>query len=626
MSPNEHPCETGCQERCVLSSKSRSVSLTHISLLLVGLMWVLPFLNPRHAYPLTRFYQEWWSALLGVLATGILAGRGFWRSHQVPRIALLPVLLVAIAMVQWYMGMIPYFEQVLLYILYFLFATMLMLLGARLSEVIGLEKMAGTLAMFLLVGAELSALVGMLQQTHWHTPVDSLIAMKISASIYGNIAQPNHFANYIALGLISLGLLLQQKRLNRAVTALLAAPLILVLALSGSRSAWLYLLAMLAAAWWVSRRHNELRALLRYSLLLAAGFVVINLVLQLSFVTGSDHVVNTLQRLMGNNETGAVRLYLWQEAVLMFVKSPWLGNGFGQFAWQHFQLLPELRPHGVEGLYNNAHNIFFQLAAEAGFPGLLAIGVTLGTWLSGLRKELTIHPSSPTTTEGSVEEPPLAAYWWGLSLLAVLGIHSLLEYPLWYTYFLAIAAILLGALDRTRYSLQLSQVGRLSSIAVLLMAIATLIQVRVGYRQLEQVLATRTLANRDPLMQKSLREKISTLQDSTLLSPYSELFMGLQIEINEDHLADKLDANSRVLRFMPIGSVSYRQSLLLAQSGDLKKAKVAMKCAIWSYPNEYLQWRQRMVKLAEKDPAHFSALIEFASQSEQEYRSAVHKS
>ena len=35
--------------------------------------------------------------------------------------------------------------------------------------------------------------------------------------------------------------------------------------------------------------------------------------------------------------------------------------------------------------------------------------------------------------------------WWVLSLAVILGIHSMLEYPLWYAYFLGIAAVVLGA-------------------------------------------------------------------------------------------------------------------------------------------------------------------------------------
>jgi len=85
----------------------------------------------------------------------------------------------------------------------------------------------------------------------------------------------------------------------------------------------------------------------------------------------------------------------------------------------------------------------------------------------------------------------------GLCALGVLAIHSLLEYPLWYTYFVAVAAILLGALDETRYRLELRKVGRLSVAAILLLGLMTLLQLRSGYQQLEQTLAIRPASAAD---------------------------------------------------------------------------------------------------------------------------------
>src|SRR3989339_1261646 len=83
-----------------LRSSFQGLRLTHISLTLVGLMWVLPFLHYRHQYPLTTFYQEWWSALLGVAALTLLVGRAYWQRPEIPRIAQLPVGLAAIALLQ----------------------------------------------------------------------------------------------------------------------------------------------------------------------------------------------------------------------------------------------------------------------------------------------------------------------------------------------------------------------------------------------------------------------------------------------------------------------------------------------------------------------------------------------
>ena len=592
----------------MLKNAPRLANLTHICLALVGVMWVLPFLSYRHAFPLTTFYPEWWSALIGVLALTLLASKDFWAQPEIPRIAQLPAALIAVILIQWILGKLPYFDQALLYILYLLFAALLMLLGARLRDCLGFGKLAMVLAVFLLVGGELSALIGVLQHYQWHTFLDSVVVVKVSPNIYGNLAQYNHFANYIALGLISLGLLYQQLKLKAYHVILLAIPLLFVLTLSGSRSSWLYLLSMAGMAWWVGRNDARQLPLLRYSLLLIAGFGVMHLIVQLPFVAGAESSVNTVQRLFNDNASTGIRLYLWRESLAMLMHSPLLGVGIGQFAWNHFQLLPEMQQSGIVGLYNNAHNLVFQIAAEAGVAGLLALFIPLVIWFLGLRQSVSDD-----------------AHWWGYSILGVLAIHSLLEYPLWYTYFVAIAAVLLGALDETRYRLELRNIGRLSVAAILVLGLISLTQLMRGYHNLEQVYEIRSKGDLDENDSKLLRDKLVAAHGGSLLTPYVELIMTTLIEVNEDHLDEKLAVNTRVMHFVPISSVVYRQALLLAQNSQLEQAKAILKQAIWSYAKDYGQPRHDLLELAVKDPAHFSPLLEFALYQEQEYRSAVHK-
>jgi O-antigen ligase len=572
-------------------------------------MWVLPFLHYRHQYPLTTFHQEWWSALLGVLALVLLVAHDYWQRPEIPRIVQLPVALIAVILLQWGLGKMVYSNQALLYALYLMFAMLLMLLGARLREKFSMEKLAQVLAVFLLIGAELSAMIGILQQYRWHTPLDSVVVMKVSSGVFGNLAQPNHFANYIALGLISLGLLYRQRKLKAGYVALLAVPLLFVMTLSGSRSSWLYLLLMCGLAWWWTRRDAGQRALLRYSLLLISGFGLMHLAVQLPFMSVTDDTVNTVQRLVGNAaSSGSIRPHLWYEAVLIFMQSPWLGAGFGQFAWQHFQLQPALFQSNVTGLYNNAHNLIFQLAAETGVAGLLVLFASLGVWLYGLRR---------ATLD--------AAHWWGYAALGVLAIHSLLEYPLWYIYFLAVAAILLGALDETRYHLELRNVGRMFVVAIMLLGLLTLAQLRNGHRQLEQAMGISSAPATGSTAFEHTRDMLAAIHGGSLLSPYAELSMSALIEINDEHLNEKLELNTRVMHFVPIAVVAYRQALLLAQSGRQEQAKTIIEQAVWSYPGDFAATRQQLAGLAEKDPAHFSALLEFAVRKEQEYQRAVHQ-
>ncbi len=568
--------------------------LTHISLAMVGLMWVFPFLYYRHQYPLTTFDQEWLSALLGLLALSLLTSRE--KRQAIPRIVQLPFALIVLIMLQWLMGMMPYFGQALLYILYLMFALLLMMLGNWLREDLGLEKTVAVLAVFLLIGAEISAVIGVLQHFHLHSPLDSVIVMAQS-SVYGNLAQPNHFADYIALGLISMGLLLQQRKIPALYVVLLVIPLLFVMTLSGSRSSWLYLVVMSVLAW-----RGGQRTMLYYCLLLLAGFVLMHGIVQLPIMAGT-HSISTWQRFTGEDAEGGIRLYLWHEAWLMFKQSPWLGAGFGQFAWQHFQLGPALQRTQITGLYNNAHNLVFQLAAEAGIAGLTVLFVSLAVWLNGVRRSVMT-----------------ASHWWGYAVLGVLGIHSLLEYPLWYVYFLAIAATLLGVLDETRY--RLYSVGRITLTTLLLLGLLALLELRIGYQQLKEMQSLRPVAGNATFFEHT-RDGFFALHKGSILSPYANLFSGSYIEVNGDHVAEKLAFNSNLMRFVPIEPVVYRQAFLLAQNDQPQQAQQVFEQALWSYPQNAVE-QQQLVKLAEKEPARFAALLKFANQTEMEYARAIH--
>ena len=287
----------------------------------------------------------------------------------------------------------------------------------------------------------------------------------------------------------------------------------------------------------------------------------------------------------------------------MFTQFPILGVGFGQFAWHHFELLPLLRAGNITGLYNNAHNLVFQLAAEAGIAGLLALFVPFGIWFYGLRR---VQPS--------------ASHWWGYAALGVLATHSMLEYPLWYTYFLAIAAVLLGAFDETRYHPRLHKAGRALLAAILLMGVVLLMQMHSSYRILKDTVAiTLGSENASARIRDGL---IEVQQHGLLLSPFAAPFIFDYTDVNTDHIKQKLALGSNVIRFIPSAVSVYRQAYLLAQDGQLDQSRQLLEQAIWSYPDNR-DARQLLQNLAVKDPVHFSRLLEFYLQKEQERASAV---
>ena len=598
------------------------IGWTHISLTLVGMMWVLPFLYFYHQFPLTTFYQECGAALLGLGAMSLLASKRYWQQPHIPRIVLLPLGLALVVLVQFALGRGVYLNYTLLVMLYLLWVALLMMLGQYLREELGLPLLATALAAFLLLGAELSAMVGILQNYPWRSILDYVVSVKTGAAVVGNMGQPNHFADYTTLGLISLGLLRLRWNMRAWQTALLAAPLLFVLVLSGSRSAWLYLLFLAALAYLWQRRDKSCLPFLHYSLLLLLGFGLMHLVVQIPWLAGLNGNETSMDRMIaagtasfGAGGSSSIRLHIWHEAWLIFSQFQLLGAGFGQFGWQHFLLGPSLHNTNIQGLYNNAHDLVMQTAAEMGLAGLLVLLGTLALWLRQARSAAhTVY------------------HWWGYGLLAVLAIHSLLEYPLWYVYFLGVAALVLGMLDNTAYRLGSRVVGRWSLTGVLLLGAFTMWQAAQGYGKLEMLNAhIRPESQRDGsdaeqrMEAQPISDGLMAIQgiQSLLLRPYIEF---AQSRAGWDHVTDKGALNERVMRFAPVGVEVYRESLLLARAGRQDAAAAQMERAIWAFPGDFPATLEKLRALAQMDadPARFPALLEFALQKYQEHQHASH--
>ena len=285
-------------------------------------------------------------------------------------------------------------------------------------------------------------------------------------------------------------------------------------------------------------------------------------------------------------------MYLWHEAWLIFSRFPIFGAGFGQFAWQHFLLGPQLHRTLITGLYDNAHNLIFQMAAETGIAGLAILLLSLVVWWRGMRR---------------IETSP--ARWWAYAVLAVLCVHSLLEYPLWYGYFLAIAAVLLGLLDESKYRVRVAPFVLMAVVA----GMFALYQLKAGYQEIRDALASKAGHERDMLV---------SMRGRSILAPLAHFYATPYVEVNSDHLDEKLAFNGKVVRFMPVAEPAYLESYLLAEDGKTEEAKRMFAEAYWSYPDS--EEKKQLVELADKDPAHFASLLKFAHQTEQEYASAIH--
>jgi O-antigen ligase len=537
---------------------------------LIGFAWVLPFQSPNFYAPISSFYGEAAAAVLALAAITCLYGRSTWPNVQVPLASLGFLGFAGLILLHIALGRVDYPQQNLLAVLYLIWATALAALAWRLREIFGLERLVTALSWFTLAGALASAALGLGQLWGISSPLQPFMLPRVAGRIFANTGQPNHLANYLCMGIASLAFLYGSTRVRLPIALAALAPMLMVLELSGSRSVWLYLpaLVFLALLYRALRPSSVSTRILLLSVAAFAGFVLAQWLAGVLAAQLPASVQSIGSRVRSDGMFSPVRFRQWNEAWLMFRDAPLFGQGFREFPWQHFLLNAQLPPPRADDVVNdNAHNLVLHTMAEFGLAGIAVLVAGMALWLrSALRSEFS------------------AAMWWVLSLAAILGIHSMLEYPVWYAYFLGIAAVLLGASETAAVTIGARTGGRPVLALVLLLGWVACANIYQDYRALQSL---HRIAPSDAAVQgPSPTEVLLELQQHSLFTPYVELALARTIMLDREQIENKVLLNGAVMHFAPASDVVYRQAVLLALDGQEDAARMQWDLAAANYPDD----------------------------------------
>lgn len=533
----------------------------------------LPFLLPWHPLPIPSFYAEWSAMALGLLALGALAftARGPEHSFRIPFVALAPAALAALLLLQLGLGIAGHPVNVAVAALFLAWSCLLAIAGSSAAQSGGRAHMA-TLAWFLLAGGLAGAVFGLSQYAGLHAGLGGLVIAPRPLDLYGvfgNLAQQNHFATHLALAMAALAVLRADGRIGAAPALAAAVVLAGAMALSGSRSVLLYL-AWIGMVWLLATRAQRGRRLL-----LAAGVLLIGTALL--FAARMSLLGPQLARLVLFSEGAGPRLFYWQHALAMAADHPLLGVGIDRFATA---LIGQLQPgEKVFAIDQYAHNEALQLLATTGIAGFAAVAVPLALFARRLlRAGRDAHTLLP----------------WGV--LGVLFIHSMLEQPLHFAYFLGVAAYIAGAADPGAW--QVRRLGAGVGIAACA-GLAALMLTAFDFRTLSDSFYGADSAD---MRAARHRELITTLHRRSVFAPYAELIAPEVFVPAGAGVQESLAFNQRVRQFAPIADVEYRHAALLAQAGQLEAAKAQFALAARAYPEEAAAYAQRLVLMAPGDP------------------------
>ncbi len=575
------------------------------ALALLGFACVLPFLSPVFLPPISSFYGEAVAAALGLAAVAMMAARSLWTGMRLPRISLMFLGFAGLMVLQIALGRALYQQLNLLGALYVLWAAALAMLANRLVRIFGPATFAATLAWFLVVGAAISALIGLIQLFGVRTPLAPFLMPQIHSRIYANTGQPNHLASYLCFGLVSAGYLWSTRRLGLIPAACVCVVMLAVLAISGSRAVWLYALIfiVLAAAMGKLQPSAEPRRLLMFSIALAVGLVAAQWAMS-GLVSQQSIVAQTIgARVQAVGLSSPIRLHFWRQAWAMFASAPVFGVGFKQFAWNNFLLTGQASGLATdEGIIDHAHNLIFQIAAEFGVSGLIVLLGGVGWWGWSLR-------SARIDT----------SLWWMAAVLGVLGLHSMLEYPLWYAYFLGIAAVVLGAAEQEAPAYE-KPGGRIILCAAVVLGAFAFANVYGDYRTLQSLQGTAKHVSASASGAGDGNGNLQVLVDmqrSSLFAPFIEFAIARRMSLNREHLDDKIVLNWRAMRFQPSNDFVYRQALLLAMSGDLAGMRTQWDMAVFNYPKDRDEILTVVQVLEKSGEAGMKELLDYAQQQDE---------
>lgn len=545
-----------------------------ISLLLAGSLCLLPFLLAYHQQPIPSFFPEWLAAALGIAAAlTLLVGRGVtavsFVSSPVP--ALWLIVFAAFLAAQAASGGHVYSQLPVVAALYVLYAVLMIWLGAQLTAELGIARVATVLAMFLLAGALANSLAGVMQFYGRPKLFEDVVAELHGNRAYGNIAQANLYANYLALGEGALLFLWLRERVRTAYALPALALLVLGGALSGSRGTLLYALWYAALGFLAARTQEgaqkwrpKIAACGIAGAVLAAHFAV-------PWLNAALHLGPSGEGAIDRLEHGEPRWQVWLIALRVFLSAPFGGVGAGEFAGAAFEIGLDPSLTTIGEVWTSPHNVPLHLLAETGLVGTLLVlgGLCVWGWQAARRYWTGREVAS----------------WWIIAAVGIEMIHSLTEFPFWSAHFLGVTALLIGASARAGPSLAVARASAISAGAVcIVLSVASAIMLR-DYMRLDVTRITGTTVTLTSATQA--QQDAATMRELThgLMAPLAELWILIGAPLDRSELAEKLALSERVARYWPANTVVARRAVFLALSGEAEKARSLLARALETFPH-----------------------------------------
>ncbi len=317
------------------------------------------------------------------------------------------------------------------------------MLGAVVSARSDTPYLLKTVAWSLLIASCAQASLGWLQAMNLNQYIPQWIFWDPQATIqavHGNIAQRNIFAHFVMWGVVAGTWLAASSSSKKSQILLLLIVLLMLFPLTWSAGRLVLAYALLwGILLWVWRIRFPDHLWLKQFSVLSSCIIIAIAILQIwtqEIVTFLQWLHLPLQDQISGSDRllqagfGARRYTEWNKAWHAFLANPWTGWGWGGYVEQG--VLRELTGSHIRvvepDVFTHSHSTPLQLLAETGWVGFGLACIAVGSAVWACVKKTTAPER-------------------GILLLMLIGIstiHSMFEFPLWYTYMLFPFALFLN--------------------------------------------------------------------------------------------------------------------------------------------------------------------------------------
>lgn len=516
-------------------------TLALIAAILISFAWLMPI----HYRPWVTYTGE----LYAFFALFALATLYLKEKLKIPALSLPLLLLACVPLIHFLTGQVFFFSTAMMGFIFIFSFWLASVLGYNFSrENYNREETFTNLSYVFLASGTITGLIALCQWSNLDSILPGMVNISGNQRPYANFAQPNNMATFLVMALMSCLYLYEKKKIQTKWLFACAAVIVMGVALSQSRTAWV---AAIAIIFYLA--FYQYKGIIRLKWYYSTAWIVFFISCIVAFPLLSQLAAQAIDadvvqsRDVVARATGDMsRLAIWQQMLAAIQAQPWFGYGWYQTSVAFVSITDTVQgPVWIR----SAHNFIIDFLIWNG----VVIGIPFLAYFGYLGYQLQRWVKTPESVIG-------------ILMIGTFLTHAMFEFPQHYAYFLLPVGFILGTV--------LAQNPNIKTVT--LPAIA--MKIIFGFGLLLLIVVYRDYDVAVPKLGQSIRyeqqpEKITNQQPIYLLTEFNHRIDWIRLNPYSKASPEQIQAGEQMVLSYPTKYNLIKYAKLLAFNGYENEAR-----------------------------------------------------